>query len=63
MKLAVIGYPIRHSKSPFMHNIWLDELNIEGVYEAIEVSPDRLAQQIQTFKENHYKGLKVFMKQ
>ncbi|AJD91593.1 shikimate dehydrogenase [Jeotgalibacillus malaysiensis] len=59
MKLAVIGYPIRHSKSPFMHNIWLDELNIEGVYEAIEVSPDRLAQQIQTFKENHYKGFNV----
>ncbi|WP_404404012.1 shikimate dehydrogenase [Jeotgalibacillus malaysiensis] len=59
MKLAVIGYPIRHSKSPFMHNIWMNELNIDGQYEAIEVSPDQLEQQIHFFKENNYTGFNV----
>lgn len=59
MKLAVIGYPIRHSKSPFMHNMWLNELNIDGHYEAIEVSPDQLEQKINFFKENNYTGFNV----
>ena len=34
-KAAVIGNPIQHSKSPFIHNFWLKKFNIEGSYEAI----------------------------
>lgn len=59
MKLAVIGYPIRHSKSPYMHNIWLEASNIEGQYEAVEVSPEQLEHQIKMFKEKKYSGFNV----
>lgn len=38
-KLAVIGYPIKHSASPQMHQAALDEANIDARYIRIEVEP------------------------
>ena len=35
MKAAVIGNPIKHSRSPLIHNHWLKKLGIDGSYEAI----------------------------
>ena len=35
IKAAVIGNPIKHSRSPLIHNYWLKKCNIEGVYEPI----------------------------
>ena len=35
MKAAVIGNPIKHSRSPLIHNHWLKKLDIDGSYEAI----------------------------
>ena len=34
----VIGDPIAHSKSPAIHNFWLESLNIKAVYRAILVT-------------------------
>jgi shikimate dehydrogenase len=41
-RLAVLGYPVGHSRSPAMHNAALSELGLGGEwsYEAIEVAPD-----------------------
>jgi shikimate dehydrogenase len=39
----VIGDPIAHSKSPLIHNFWLEKLGIEGDYRACHVTPDGLA--------------------
>lgn len=41
-RLAVLGYPVGHSRSPAMHNAALAELGLgrEWSYEAIEVAPD-----------------------
>lgn len=39
----VIGDPIRHSKSPLIHNFWLDRLGIVGEYRAHHVVPGELA--------------------
>jgi len=41
-KAAVIGYPIAQSLSPMMHKHWMQQVGIEGEYEAIEVAPDDL---------------------
>ncbi len=38
----VIGDPIAHSKSPAIHNFWLERLGIEGDYRACRVEEDRL---------------------
>lgn len=40
-RLAVLGYPVGHSRSPAMHNAALAELGLEEwSYEAIEAAPD-----------------------
>ena len=41
-KAFVIGHPINHSRSPLIHGTWLAEHNIDGSYEAIDVSPAEL---------------------
>ena len=35
IKAAVIGNPIKHSRSPLIHNHWLKKYNINGLYEPI----------------------------
>ncbi len=39
----VIGDPIAHSKSPLIHNFWLEKLGIEADYRKTHVRPDQLA--------------------
>ncbi len=39
---AVIGTPIRHSKSPLIHRYWLHRYRIKGDYIPIEVAPEKL---------------------
>lgn len=39
----VIGDPIAHSKSPLIHNFWLNALDIEAEYRKTHVKPEELA--------------------
>lgn len=39
----VIGDPIAHSKSPVIHNFWLEELGIDAEYRKTHVTPAELA--------------------
>ncbi|WOE75457.1 shikimate dehydrogenase [Alterisphingorhabdus coralli] len=39
----VIGDPISHSKSPLIHRFWLEQLGLNGDYQACHVAPDLLA--------------------
>ena len=39
----VIGDPIDHSKSPLIHNFWLQALDIEAEYKKTHVTPEGLA--------------------
>lgn len=39
----VIGDPIAHSKSPLIHNFWLEKLGIEAEYRKTHVTADGLA--------------------
>lgn len=36
----VVGYPIKHSRSPLIHGYWLKTLGIAGSYEKVEVAPE-----------------------
>ncbi len=47
-KFAVIGYPIKHSKSPLLHEAGFNEMGIDASFEAIEVSPDELGDWMRT---------------
>ena len=65
-KVAVIGYPVKHSLSPKLHGYWLDfykkdleEKGIRGEYVAREVAPEELEDFILNMKENGYVGCNI----
>lgn len=37
---GVMGWPVTHSRSPLMHNYWLNALLIDGVYIPMSVNPE-----------------------
>src|SRR5216683_1936749 len=39
-----MGWPVAHSRSPALHNFWLDEQGIDGAYVPLPVRPEALAQ-------------------
>ena len=47
----VIGYPVRHSRSPLIHGYWLRQAGLEGSYDAIEVTPGDLRSFIASLKD------------
>lgn len=56
MKLAVVGDPIAHSKSPLIFHFMFDAVNIEYSFEKIQLhSPE----EIRTLFENGYEGVNV----
>lgn len=44
IRACVIGWPIKHSRSPIIHNYWLHRHGIDGVYDKEAVVPDDLPQ-------------------
>ena len=59
IKLAVIGHPINHSKSPIIHNDWMARAGIVGVYEAIDIAPEDLDGRVHELVKAGYSGLNV----
>ena len=58
-KAAVIGFPVKHSWSPIIHNYWIKEHGIFGEYEKIEVHPSDLKSLIITKKKQGFSGLNI----
>ncbi|WP_096270650.1 shikimate dehydrogenase [Paucisalibacillus globulus] len=58
-KLGLIGYPIKHSLSPWIHNQFLESAKIKGEYSIYEVREDSLFNQIEMMKEKEYRGFNV----
>jgi shikimate dehydrogenase len=55
-KACVVGWPIKHSRSPIIHRFWLKELGIEGDYVVQPVEPERAAIFFARFAESGYVG-------
>ena len=60
-RLAVLGYPVAHSRSPAMQNAALAELGLgDGwAYEAIEVAPDQLEARVRGMPAEGFVGANV----
>ena len=56
-RFAVIGYPLKHTMSPFVHNRMFELNNIKGEYEAILTPPEKLTDTIATLRE--YDGFNI----
>ena len=60
-RLAVLGYPVAHSRSPAMQNAALAELGLgdEWSYEAVEVAPDELEARVRAMPGEGFVGANV----
>lgn len=58
-KACVIGWPIKHSRSPLIHGHWLDQYGIEGRYEKCAVEPEDLSEFLQNLAANGFSGCNV----
>ena len=58
-RAAVIGHPIKQSRSPDIHNAWLKQKDISGTYSAIDVPPEELEDFCALLKDSHLKGCNV----
>ena len=59
IKAGVVGWPIEQSKSPIIHNYWLDKYNINGSYKKISLSPENFKLGIKRLMNDGYAGLNI----
>jgi len=58
-KAAVIGYPLTHSLSPVMHNAAFSFLNLDAVYEAVEIPSNQLIKFLDKIRDKQYLGVNI----
>jgi shikimate dehydrogenase len=61
MRLAVLGDPVGHSRSPAIHNAAMRHLGIEGRYEAIRAGAAELAHAVAELRSGALQGINVTM--
>lgn len=59
MKLAVIGDPVSHSRSPELHKKYLRDAGIDGEYTAIRVPKGNVVNVVRRMRMDGYTGLNV----
>ena len=56
---GIFGWPVRHSRSPTMHNAAFKALNLDAVYVPFPVQPERLAQAVEGARALGTAGLNI----
>jgi shikimate dehydrogenase len=56
---CIIGWPVKHSRSPLIHNYWLKHYGIAGEYRREEVPPEKFADFIKELTARGYAGANV----
>lgn len=55
-KAIIIGYPVKHARSPLIHGFWLETLGIPGAYERAEVKPGEVGAFLRALSPRGYVG-------
>lgn len=56
---GVAGWPVKHSRSPRIHNFWLEKYEIDGVYVPLSVPPDRIGDALRALPAMGMAGVNV----
>ncbi len=56
---GVMGWPVRHSRSPLLHNHWLGEYGIDGAYVPLAVAPGRFESALRALGQLGFAGANV----
>jgi len=56
---CVVGWPVRHSRSPVIHEYWIKQHGVTAAYRREEVTPDAFADFVATLAERGYVGANV----
>jgi len=56
---GVMGWPVSHSLSPELHNFWLREYNIDGVYIPLAVTPEAFECSLVALSQLGFAGVNV----
>ena len=52
----VCGHPINHSRSPLIHNHWIQKYGLRGAYQAIDIAPEEFSAFISDLKLSGFAG-------
>jgi shikimate dehydrogenase len=55
-RACLMGHPVAHSRSPMIHNYWLKQLGIPGVYELKDLLPEEFEPFVTHLAANGYVG-------
>jgi shikimate dehydrogenase len=58
-RYAVVGYPVKHSRSPFIHGMFAKQTDQNISYQMMEVTPQQLDIEVKKFFEEGGKGLNI----
>ena len=58
---GIIGMPVVHSRSPVIHNFWLNAHGIRGAYVPLAVAPERLKDALPGLVALGFRGCNVTM--
>ena len=58
-RACVIGWPIEHSRSPLIHNYWIEQYKLDAEYGREAVKPEELPGFVRSLRERGYVGCNV----
>jgi shikimate dehydrogenase len=56
---CVVGWPVRHSRSPVIHGHWITQYRLDAVYRLEEIAPEAFADFIAHLSERGYVGANI----
>ena len=56
---CVIGYPVRHSRSPAIHGHWIEQYGLDAAYHREEIAPEAFGDFIAHLAERGYVGANI----
>jgi shikimate dehydrogenase len=58
-RVALLGHPVGHSRSPAMHNAAFRDVGLDWRYEALDVAPERFTEVLRDLPEQGFVGANV----